>query len=256
MWSASYLSSADPHRASARRRAASFLLTVMAHLLLLLLLLRLAPTVMPEKKERATATFSLLPAPGDAPKPAPKTKPAAAAVRRASAAAAPKAPAPPPPVIAKAKTLNPAPPKPLLDNPELFEMGDIGKLPSHAEESAGNDTGKDSKSVYGPGEGSGGQRLYNVEWVREPYHSELSTYMPASVPPGSWGMIACQTIPQNHVDNCRSIGENPAGSGLGRGLRLAAWQFLVRPPRIGGKSIIGAWVRIRIDFTDAGPTAH
>lgn len=70
--------------------------------------------------------------------------------------------------------------------------------------------------------------------------------MPANVAEG-WGMVACKTIPGNRVENCRSIGESP-GSGLSRMLRLASWQFRVRPPRIGGKPIIGAWVRIKFDL--------
>ena len=41
-------------------------------------------------------------------------------------------------------------------------------------------------------------------------------------------------------------------SGIARGLRDAAWQFRVRPPRVGGKPMIGAWVRILITFGKDG----
>ena len=62
-------------------------------------------------------------------------------------------------------------------------------------------------------------------------------------------MIACRTIPDYRVENCQVLGESPVGSGLGRAMREAAWQFRVRAPRVNGKEMIGDWVRIRIDFS-------
>ena len=61
-------------------------------------------------------------------------------------------------------------------------------------------------------------------------------------------LVACQTIERYHVENCQILSESPPGSGLARAVRLAAWQFLVLPPRVNGKVMVGSWVRIRIDY--------
>lgn len=135
---------------------------------------------------------------------------------------------------------------------EDMAAADIGRMKG---KTAGSDTsgkGTDSRTAYGPGEGPGGVRLYEADWYRRPTNAELATYRPQKEGLEGWGLIACQTIERYHVDNCQILGESPRGSGFGRAVQNAAWQFLVRPPRIDDKPQVGAWVRIRIDYTIKG----
>jgi hypothetical protein len=167
-----------------------------------------------------------------------------------AAASAPPAPTKPVPAT---KTVAPPAPTPVIPmTSSEFAATDISKI--HHDEDAGasgngadSGAGDSSASVYGPGEGPGGERLYKAEWYREPTHAEMATYLPANT--GGWANVACRTIDHYHVDNCRSLGETP-GSGLARAVRQAAWQFLIRPPRIGGKPLVGAWVVIHFDVTE------
>jgi protein TonB len=131
---------------------------------------------------------------------------------------------------------------------EEFAATDISKMARHPAE-ASNDSSAGTGAAYGPGEGPGGARLYRAEWYREPSDAEMATYLPHRDISGGWAEIACKTIEHFHVEDCRELGESPPGSGLSRALRQAAWQFLVRPPRIDGKPLIGGWVRIHFDFT-------
>lgn len=160
--------------------------------------------------------------------------------------------APPPPVRpTRAQPVKLGPEVIQLDH-DQFAKTDIGKIPAHPEDgddadSAGSGNGK---AAYGPGQGPGGQPIFDVAWYRRPTDAELGIYLPHGAPPGGYALIACRMIENYHVENCQAIGESPPGSGLGRAMRQAAWQFLVRPPRVGNKVKLGGWVRIRIDFGD------
>ena len=152
--------------------------------------------------------------------------------RRSEAKSAPR-PTPPRP-----RPVPLAPPTPSAALPFIpmsradLAASDISRLGSAAGAGAAPAAGAKTAAV---GEGPGGVTLYAAEWVREPSDAELRTYLPRSVGPGSWALIACQTIAHNHVENCAQLGESPRGSGLSKAMRLAAWQFRVRPPRVDGK---------------------
>lgn len=166
---------------------------------------------------------------------------------RSSAQAPQVRPVPPTPVPVPTE-----PPPPLnlikLTSAE-FASADISKMARRAgAPGAGAATG-DGDTADGAGQAPGGGRLYNAQWYREPTNAELAGYFPpGSGAPGEWAMIACRTIDHYHVEDCRELDESPRGSGLARALRQAAWQFLVRPPRVGGKALVGEWVKIRFDF--------
>ncbi|HEY0316617.1 MAG TPA: hypothetical protein VGC28_10190 [Sphingomonas sp.] len=138
-----------------------------------------------------------------------------------------------------------------LSSAEMAQA-DIANLPSHQNETASNGQGErgagsgaGGAAASGSGEGPGGAELYNAEWYRKPTDAEMDTYMPRTgLQPGAWGEIACKTIPDYRVEDCREMGEAP-GSGMSRAMRQAAWQFRILPPRLGGKPLMGVWVRIR-----------
>ncbi|MBC2777987.1 hypothetical protein [Parasphingopyxis marina] len=97
------------------------------------------------------------------------------------------------------------------------------------------------------GSGPNGEPLYAAAWYREPTNGELAGYLSTSRGPG-WGLIACRTVAEYRVEDCVLVDEYPRGSNIGRSVLAAAWQFRVRPPRIGGRSMVGTWVGIRIDY--------
>jgi protein TonB len=160
-------------------------------------------------------------------------------------------------------------PKPVVELPqrpldmlevtrEVYRASDIAKLGSNAP-GAGARMAEarspgDSERV---GTGPNGEPLYAAEWYREPTDTELATYLPKRMPEGGgWGMVACRTAERFRVEDCVELGQGPPGSHLAGAVRQAAWQFLVRPPRVGGKPLVGVWVRIRIDYTPGRPSSR
>ena len=146
------------------------------------------------------------------------------------------APIAPPPIIPVTKT-------------EMAQF-DLSRFPNQAPAAKPKmgppDTGSpgDSKRV---GSAPNGEPLYAAAWYREPYDSELSGYLSTADGPG-WALIACRTVPDFRVEDCVGLDEYPGGSQIQRAVLAAAWQFRVRPPRLGGVTKYGEWVRIRIDY--------
>jgi len=221
-----------------RRRASGLALALAVNGALLLALLTLGIIPLPQQKSSRATVVDLIP------------ESHSLESRVTPAAARPNKPVPkPPPIILPVKPTIAPPPRPAKKSPPWIEMSsdqmaaaDLRNLPR------GDPGAGDSEEV---GRGPHGEVLYAAEWAREPTDAELSGYLPKTAPDG-WGLIACKTIPGNRVDDCVELGQSPAGSHLASAVRQAAWQFRVRPPRKGGKPMIGEWVRIRIDYERIG----
>lgn len=232
------------------RRATGLILVILVHILLALLLLSLNPKMLPAPPGPKTFTLSPIRAPS------PEKKPVAQAKKAHAGAPPRKAPSH---VVSKPVVIVPKADqstKPFAT--ELMPAVDIAALPNHKNDTASATdgtgigpgkvgAGSDAGSLFSANGAPGGEPLYNAEWVTEPTRAELSTYLPHNMPDDSWGVIACRTAERNRVEDCQELGDSQPGLGLARGMRQAAFQFHVRPPRIGGKAQIGVWVRIRID---------
>ncbi|WP_052508036.1 hypothetical protein [Sphingomonas hengshuiensis] len=239
------------------RRGAAFVLALLVELLIALLLLWMSPTL-PGKKDAAGPTVFGINVDGD--KPSEKAEAAKEASKRAAPReVAPVTPPPPPEIVP------PPPPVPNTANPMPFIRmtrrdyadADIAKAKSGAPAAAGDssaESGDAAGAMAGDSEAIGtapnGEPLYPVEWYRRPTHAQLDPYRsPRSRGPG-FGLIACRTIARYQVTDCQELGEGPRGSGNAGAVRQAAFQFLVVPPRKGGKPLIGTWVAIRIDYIE------
>lgn len=221
-----------------RRRASGLALALAVNLGLLLVLLGIGKFAPVAQKASRALVVDLMPESQRAEAPA-KTETAHETAKQAEA----KQDLKPPPIVLPAKPTIAAPQPD--KSPSFIEMShdelaaaDISNLPK-----AGDGEG-DSEVV---GHGPNGEVLYAAEWAREPTDAELGGYLPRNAPDG-WGLIACKTIPNDRVEDCVELGQDPPGSHLASAVRQAAWQFRVRPPRKNGRELVGSWVQIRIDY--------
>ncbi len=245
-----YSEQRDWEASELRRRGLGLAIALLLEILFIIAILSLSMrSGGPEAGKRGLSTFSL--------------------EAEAESASADKSETETPVTKEQQRNFNPPIPKPLLPSvnpvkapppsPDFikvskseFDAMDLSKLPASGSTGAGDSkgSGQGAKGQMGPGLGPGGAQLYPVAWLREPYDAELRPYLAAarSIPAGASADIACRMAEHNRVENCQIIGENPRGTGLAQALRKAAWQFLVKPPRIDNKPQLGVWVRIHFDF--------
>jgi protein TonB len=241
--------SAARYGPSRRERAASFVLAALTSLLLFFILItmsRMGDIGGDEGGQLVAVNLSARAAEKEKAKAAP-TKDVKTPETRQVLTQPPKLP---PRVVVPSKNQVEWPPGFIHLSRDELAKADISKIKPAGGGSAGGGAAGGGGSAEGTGDGPGGARVYNAEWYREPSRAELSPYMGAarSGGAGDWAMIICRTVERFHVEDCREVEESPRGSGLARALRQAAWQFLVRPPRVDGKAQLGTWVRIRFDF--------
>lgn len=153
---------------------------------------------------------------------------------------------PKPPIVSNPTPAPPPPPAQPAPRPSPTIGARINPNRNYGPSDPGpSRTSTDSERV---GTAPNGEPLYAAKWYREPTDRELAGYLSTANGPGA-ALIACKTVPDYYVEDCVLLSESPQGSMMGRAVLAAAWQFRVRPARIGGREQFGSWVRIRIDYS-------
>lgn len=247
-------------RASLGQRGIAFFLALLVELLVALLLWFMAPALTDKKPPPTTLTFGVDTAPGDTEEPARTEQKKAAAKNLAREKAQPELPKPVETPIPEPEP-TPLPPTFIKMTRREYAAADItGKGTVAAAPTTGETAAAASGSRPGDtaiiGKAPNGEPLYAAEWYRRPREAELAPYRSRRALGPGWGQIICRTIANHRVEDCQEVGESPRGSGYAGGVRQAAWQFLVRAPRVGGKEQVGTWVSIRITYTNTPDKAE
>ena len=239
-------------RTGAGRRTLGLGLTLLIEALMLLLLLTLGPASGPGSRTSAPpwSRFTAEEVSEEAPEPQPAAGTAGGGAARDAAAG----------TRANRSPRNPPNRRPRRAAPAILPMP-WQLPPSAAIPRNVNRPAPPARPVYGPpdnrsaalrdtervGTAPNGEPLYAAEWYREPDDVMMRAYLSTARGPG-WGLIACRTAPDYRVEDCVALSEYPEGSQINRSVLAAAWEFRVRPPRRGGRPLVGSWVRIRISY--------
>jgi protein TonB len=242
-------------RAPLRQRSVAFALALIVELGLALLLWFMAPVLADKRPPPTTTTFGIDTVPGETEEPARTEQKMAAAKSAAREKAQPELPKP---------VETPPPPQPEqtplpstfirmtrreFAAADIMGKGSVPAAPTAGEPAAASGSRPGDSAVVG--KAPNGEPLYAAEWYRRPRDAELAPYRSRRALGPGWGQIICRTIANHRVEDCQEVGESPRGSGYAGGVRQAAWQFLVRAPRVGGKELVGTWVSIRITYSNA-----
>jgi protein TonB len=236
-------------RSRMSRRGVAVVLALLFELLILLLFLTISASFKPKEKPKLVV-FGVEDE-GDKSEQKTQTKQQKAKPKSGGGQKAVQAPVVPPILTP------PVPPEANSPSPVLwltrqdYAAADIANKKGSAKadgDSSGDNSAPDS--ALAGGRGPHGEPLYAAQWYREPTDRELSPYIPERARGrGGWGIIACRTAPNYRVEDCQELDDSPRGSGYAGAVRQAAFQFRVKPPRVGGKPLVGSWVRILITYS-------
>ena len=224
-------------RTEAGRRTLGLGLALLVEALLVLMLLTLGPGELPGIEDERPTVVTFIDPETSEEAPEARRPESEQRTKERPETQRPEPEEPPPPQLAEPVSTPPA----ILPTP--WELPRSAR-PLYGPPDRRSAASRDTERV---GTAPNGEPLYAAEWYREPDDDMLRSYLSTARGPG-WGLIACRTVPNYRVEDCVALEEYPEGSQINRSVLAAAWEFRVRPPRRGGRLLVGSWVRIRIDY--------
>ena len=154
--------------------------------------------------------------------------------------APPLAPTLPPAVVIPLPTAPVTPPPPA--EPPRTAPRAVVREQTYGPPDTGRPASTDSVRV---GTAPDGSPLYRAQWYRQPGPEFWGFFSTAS---SGVGLMACRTMADFYVTDCVPLGDSP-GSMINRSMLAGSGTLKVRPPRLGDRWLVGAWVQIHVTYT-------